>query len=128
MTPTLWVSLVLGLGGLSGTIFTIWTKLKDRDQDNAKRSGEIRLDQASYDEIASKAAQINSQERIETERWWKEQFDAVKEDNKEIRAELELEVTRRKAVEKRIVIHQHWDHDAVRRYPELGDPPPIVEE
>lgn len=128
MTATLWISLVLGLGGALGALFTFWTKVRDRNQDKAKKTGEIRLDQASYDEIASKAAQINSQERIETERWWKEQFDAVKEDNKEIRTELDTEKKWRQKVTRRLRDHQEWDHQAANRYPDLGVPPIIVDE
>lgn len=128
MTPTLWISLVLGLGGALGTIFTVLTKISDREREKQKQEGAIKLDEASYTEIASRAAKINSEERIETERWWKEQFDAVKTELKETREELGDEKSWRRRTSRRLRDHQPWDDIQYQKNPENGPPPPLLDE
>ena len=128
MTATLWVSLILGSGGFLGALFTLWTKIRDRRQDKEKKSGEIKLDKASYDEIASLAAKINSEERIETERWWKEQFDAVKVELEEARSELDEAKKWRRKTTRRLKAHQVWDERVHKQNPGVGPPPPLFDE
>ena len=128
MTPTLWISLVLGAGGALGTLFTVWTKFRDRKLEREKQQGDIKLSQASYNEIASRAAQINSQERIETERWWKEQFDAVKQELKETREDLGEEREWRRKTTSRLRAHQPWDDKQLMKNPESGPPPPLLDD
>lgn len=128
MTPTLWVSIILGIGGTLGAIFTGVSKLLDWKSNKLKKTGEIKLDKASYDEIASRAAKINSDERIETERWWKEQFDAVKIELKETREELASEKAWRRKTTKRLREHQPWDDMMHGLHPELGVPPLLLNE
>lgn len=109
MTATLWISLVLGLGGSLGTAFTVYTKIKDRGLEQEKRTGEVKLDKASYDKIAAEAARINSEKQIEQERWWKDQFEAVKVQNKEMRDELDEEGKFRRRITRYIRNHEPWD-------------------
>lgn len=131
MTAALIVSIVLGFGGSLTAVITAWFTIRDRRQAREKKTGEIRLDKVSYDEIASRAAKINSDERIEIERWWKEQFDAVKLELRETRVELEREKNARRKVTKWAKQHQQWDQDAYQlalhtdvNYP----PPPLLDE
>lgn len=128
MTPTLWVSIILGSGGLLGALFTVWTQLRDRKQTSRKMQGEIRLDAASYEEIATRAASINSEDLQKVGKFWQEQFDAVKDDNKEIREELDRQKRWRRKITTRLRVHQDWDHHAFHTHPELGQPPTIVDE
>ena len=128
MTPTLWVSIVLAIGGILGSIFTLVSKIRDWRADKEKKHGEIKLDSASYDEIANRAAKINSEERIETERWWKEQFDAVKIELKETREELSEEKAWRRKTTRRLRLHQPWDDHMAQLHPDIGGPPILLDE
>lgn len=125
MTPTLWISLALGLGGLMSAVMAVATKAGSWRRDKQKQTGEIKLDQASYDEIAVRAAKINSEERILTERWWKEQFDAVKVELQETRDQLASEKKWRRRTTERLRQHLPWDHHVYENCPEVGPPPPL---
>lgn len=109
MNATLWVSIVLGSGSLLTSLYAVWTQIRNRKLNDIKKEGEVELDSAAYGEIANRAAKINSEERIETERWWKEQFDAVKVELKETKDELSIERLWRRTVSRYIRRHQPWD-------------------
>jgi len=120
MTPTLWVSILLGLGGALGALFTVWTQIRDRRQTKAKAVGQIKLDQASYNEIAARAASINSEDLRKVGEFWQGQFDAVKEENKEIRKELDTERRFRRRITKYIRNHEPWDELAENKLAEAN--------
>lgn len=102
---TVLVSLILGAGGLATAFYTLLTNIRDRKSTIAKQQSDLRLSKGTYEKIAADAAQINSDQRIETERWWKEQFDAV-------RVELAEEQKTRRRLTKWAVDHQEWDKRA----------------
>lgn len=123
MSTTLIVSLVLALGAAFTTGFNVYDQIRNKRREHAKLTGEIQLSRGQYDELAAKAAQITSQERIETERWWKEQFDAVRD-------ELTIEQRWRRRVTTYIREHTPWDMKAYEELKKAGidiPPPPILE-
>lgn len=105
MSATLIVSLALGAIAVLTSAYGIYTQVKDRSRSVAKQEGSIALDDTTRTRIAAEAAQINSDERIATERWWKEQFDAVK-------GELVEEQRLRRRLTKWATEHQEWDQRA----------------
>ena len=100
-TETL-ISAGLGAGGAITGAWAVATQWRDRYRRQAKQEGEIRLDDTTRIRIAAEAAQINSDERIATEKWWKEQFDAVK-------AELVEEQQWRRSMARQLKPHRAWD-------------------
>jgi hypothetical protein len=126
MTPTLWISLVLGAGGGIGGILAVVTRIVEWRRNREKAEGEIQLGKASYDEIAVRAAKINSEERIQTERWWKEQFDAVKEQLIETNKQLQAEKKWRRRTTQRLREHLPWDKEQYDNCPQHGPPPPLL--
>lgn len=140
MTATIWVTLILGLGGLVTGLVAAIAKVADWRRDSKKKDTGIQLDEAGYREIASRAAKITSDERIETERWWKEQFDAVKielteckeqsrEELRESRNELRAERAWRKRIIHRLSVHQAWDDRHYAESPDkFGAPPPLLDD
>lgn len=98
-------SILLGAGGSLTGIYAVLNQVRDRRRHVVKQEGEIQLNDTTRVRIASEAAQINSDERIATERWWKEQFDAVKD-------ELVEEQTLRRRLTKWAKAHQEWDQQA----------------
>lgn len=118
MNPTLWISIFLGAGGAVGALFTVWTQIRDRKQDRAKKQGSILLDQASYDEIAARAASINSEDLRKVGEFWQQQFDAVKQENEELRSEIDIERRFRRRITRYIRNHEPWDELAESRLAE----------
>lgn len=122
MSVEAWTAIILGAAGAVSGVWTVYTNIRDRDSIVEKQTGEVKLDRASQKHIAAQAAAINSEERIETERWWKEQFDAVK-------VELQREVRFRRRVNKHIRQHQAWDQLAVKNMRanniSIPDPPTL---
>lgn len=125
MTPTLWISLILGAGGVTGAVLAVITRIANWGRDREKSEGSIKLDKASYDEIAIRAAKINSEERIQTERWWKEQFDAVKLELQATRGELNIEKKWRRRTTERLRQHLPWDDHVAEKCPDLPPAPPL---
>lgn len=115
MTATLWVSVLLGAGGTIGGLLTAFSRISDWRRNKEKKEGEIKLDQASYDEIATRAASINAEDFRKAGEFWQSQFDAVKAENKEIREELRIEQLFRKRITKYIRNHEPWDELAEAR-------------
>lgn len=121
-----WLSAILALGGGGGIITTLYTLVTGwRDRAAAKRKDEAdtELTAGQLVEVRAEASKVNTEERIETERWWKEQFDAVKD-------ELLVERKWRRRVTKYIKAHQPWDELAQVRLREAAihlPPPPTLE-
>lgn len=88
----------------------------------SKAEGEAGVSVEDKKKIAAEAAKINSDERIETERWWKEQFDAVK-------AQLLVEFRWRRKVTEILKAHAAWDRRTIaemrRHNLHVTDPPPL---
>lgn len=105
MSATAITSLLLGAGGTVTGVYAIFTQLRDRGRSVRKQEGEIGLDEKTRGKIIAEAAQINSDERIATERWWKEQFDAVK-------GELVEEQRLRRRLTRWAKLHEAWDQQA----------------
>jgi hypothetical protein len=130
MSATLIVSILLGLAAFSTSVFGVITQARDRSRSVRRQEGDIdkiqagiKLDETERERIAAEAAQINADQRIATERWWKEQFDAVK-----------TELVEEQRLRRRLSIwasqHQEWDKrawtlalEADPTYP----PPPTLE-
>lgn len=123
MSATLIVSLLLGGSALVTGAWSIFTQIRDRGRNIQKQQGDIKIDEKTYERIAAEAAQIGSDQRIATERWWKEQFDAVK-------AELVTEQNWRREMSKRLRRHQPWDDHMYREAQKAGwdvEPPPKLD-
>ena len=107
----MFVALLVAFTGVATTAWNIWERKK-------KSPGEVELTAEERKNVAAQAAKINSEERIETERWWKEQFDAVKEELRQTREkaadELEIERKWRARITKYIRRHQPWDIEMER--------------
>ena|SRR5436190_23894875 len=125
-STTITVSILLGLAALATSVFAMVTQIRDRgrnvrtQQGNIdKLEGAIKLDETERDRIAAEAAQINADQRIATERWWKEQFDAVK-------TELVEEQRARRRLSEWAAEHQTWDEMAwqLARKTDPHYPPP----
>lgn len=123
MSATLTISILLGLAALATSVFGIVTQVRDRGRSVARQEAQIELDETTRIRLAAEAAQIGEDQRIATERWWKEQFDAV-------RVELVSEQRRVRRLSKWAAEHQVWDTGAWERavktdptYP----PPPILD-
>lgn len=113
MRPEIVVALIMGGSGLLSAGWTLYVAIRDRKNLKQKQSGEILLNREQQRHIAAEAAKINSDERIATERWWKEQFDAVK-------AELVKERQGRARIVRSIRQHQPWDQMVQQKLAELG--------
>lgn len=122
MSSTLIVSLLLGVAALATSVFGVVTQIRDRGRSVRKQEGDIKLDETTRERLAAEAAQINADQRIATERWWKEQFDAVK-------TELVAEQTARRRLTKWANLHQEWDQSAwkqaIQTDPEFPAPPQL---
>lgn len=124
------LSLLLGSGAFLTAGFGIITQVRDRGRSVRKQEtdieqiqGSIKLDETTRQRLAAEAAQINSDERIATEKWWKEQFDAVK-------SELVTEQGLRRRLSKWASEHQEWDKRAWKLALETDPnypPPPELE-
>jgi superfamily I DNA and/or RNA helicase len=107
---------LLGAGGGLSVIFTVVDKWRNRKFTKLKEEGSVKLDEATYTEIASRAAKINTEDRIKIEKWWKEQFETVKRDL------AEQQRWRRRAV-RRWQEHKQWDDKQALRIHELTGQP-----
>lgn len=107
---------LLGAGGGLSLILTMFDKWRNRKFNKLKEESSIKLDDATYTEIASRAARINSADRISIETWWKVQFESVKEDL------AEEQDWRRRAI-KRWHDHKRWDDEQAQRLRELSGEP-----
>ena len=114
------LSLLLGGGGALTGFYAVLTQVRDRRRNIARQEAAIPIDEQTRIKIASEAAAINADERIKIERWWKEQFDAVK-------AELTEDQRWRREMVQLLREHQPWDE---RMYAEAQahgwtiEPPP----
>jgi hypothetical protein len=137
MTAITLASLLLGSGGLLTGAWAIYTQLRDRpravkkqESDLEKQHGEIELTQELKQLIAAEAAKLNSDERIEAERWWSEQIESLRAD---LREEAELARNARREVNRLVAwadTHQMWDRQAWRKAIESDPqfpPPPQLE-
>lgn len=104
---------LLGAGGGLSAIFTMLDRWRNRKFNKIKEESSIKLDDATFKEIASRAAKINSEDRISIETWWKEQFESVKGDLSE------QQDWRRRAI-RRWHEHKRWDDEQARRLQELS--------
>lgn len=104
---------LLGAGGGLSVIFTAADRWRNRKFNKIKESSSIKIDEGTYAEIAARAARINSEDRIEIEKWWKEQFESVKGDLAEQQA------WRRRAT-RRWHEHKIWDDAQAQRLHELS--------
>jgi hypothetical protein len=123
MNTTLIASLVLGVGSLSTAFYAVITQVRDRARSVRKQESGIAIDEQTFERIKAEAAQVGSDQRIATERWWKEQFDAVK-------AELVTEQEWRREMSKRLRRHQPWDDHMYREAAMAGwniEPPPKLD-
>lgn len=130
MASTIGVSILLGLAALATSVFAMVTQIRDRGRNIRKQQGDIdklegaiKLDETERDKIAAEAAQINADQRIATEKWWKEQFDAVK-------TELVEEQRARRHLSAWATEHQVWDEKAwllARKTDPHYPPPPKLE-
>lgn len=126
MNPTLIVSLLLGAAALATSVFGVITQIRDRSRSVRKQEGDIKklegaieLDETTRTRLAAEAAQINSDVAIAQQNWWREQFDAVRE-------ELTLEQQRTRRLTKWANQHQEWDQGAwhLAQQMDPGYPPP----
>jgi hypothetical protein len=123
-------AILLGLAALVTSVWGIYTQSRDRDLSASDKRGKIQLDDTTRTRLAAEAAQINSDERIATERWWKEQFDAVKAElvqEQRLRREGDVEVRRLTVWANE---HQRWDQNTwelARQVDPACPPPPVLQ-
>lgn len=151
MNATLIVSLILGAGGALSGLYTLIEKVRNHETEKQKQEGDIQLTDEQSKKIAKDAASITIQDNIRLETWWKEQFDAVKDELRETKEELketkielkksrtdqdttqnELDIQRRwhRTVSRYIRRHQPWDDQVVevaRQHNWPIDPPPKLD-
>lgn len=135
-TATVLVSIALGIAALVTSIFTVVTQIRDRgrsvrkqESDIASLQGKIELDETTRDRLAAEAAQINADQRIATEKWWKEQFDAVKDELVEEQAARRTASKTIAHLTKWATEHQSWDQSAWKQAqktdPDFPAPPKL---
>lgn len=130
MSATLIASLLLGGGALATSVFALITQIRDRGRSVRKQEGDLKklqtgieLDETTRTRLAAEAAQINSDVAIAQQTWWREQFDAVRE-------ELTLEQQRTRRLTKWANEHQEWDKGAwhlAQQADPTYPPPPVLE-
>jgi hypothetical protein len=115
----------LGAGGAAGLLsffYTVYKDVRGRHLQEKKAEGEVKLDSATETRIAAEAAQINSDVAIAQQKWWKDQFDAV-------RQELTEEQQLRRRLTQWAQSHQIWDRRAwelaLHADPEYPPPPEL---
>lgn len=115
-------SLLLGGGALVTAGWGIVTSRQAKKERDEKRPLEIQLSEEQRRQVADEANAQQNEKRIATERWWKEQFDAV-------RRELTVERRWRRAITKTMRAHAPWDLLVEAKFRELNIeipvPPPL---
>lgn len=115
MTADTIASLVLGGGGLLsgvGIISSVVEKIRNRKREVAKQQGELnkqtadtQLTTEQMQLVKQEASRAYSSERIESEKWWSDQIERLRED-------LHLEQTARRELTEWANLHQLWDRRA----------------
>lgn len=109
---------VLASGVTMTGVLGIYDRIRNRKFDKRKQDTSVKLDQATYDEIASRAAQTNSSNLMAVGSFWQGQFN-------ELAKQVEgLESWRRRAKDR---WHEHyiWDQKMVAGDPDPGPPPSL---
>lgn len=101
-------ALIMGGGGLVAAVISVTAQIRSWRHSKKKEEQGLNLDQTTERKIAADAAKINADQTIEQERWWKEQFDASKEQLKEERS------WRLRAL-KRWRQHDIWDEELYKQ-------------
>lgn len=114
---------ILGSGVFGATLLGLYDRIKNRKYDAKKQTTGIKLDEAQYAEIATRAAQVNDTNLMAVGSFWQGQFREV---TKEIDS---LKEWRAKAKE-RFRAHAAWDRAMVAELESKGhqvDPPPDLD-
>ena len=140
---TLIASLLLSISGVLAGLFAVYTQMRDRRRSIHRQQSEIdklektiELDETTRQRLSAEAAQIGAEQRIATERWWKEQFDAVKDELVEEQKIRRKEQASRRAEQASMRNlsrwadeHQRWDERAwklaVKTDPDYPPPPKL---
>jgi hypothetical protein len=77
MSTTTILSILSAIGVAATAYWTVYTNVRDRRRTVAKQNTGIKIDEATYNEIATRAASINSDDMRKVGEFWQEQFDAV---------------------------------------------------
>lgn len=123
-------AILLGLAAFLTSVWGVYTQARDRDLSATDKRGKIQLDDTTRTRLAAEAAQINSDERIATERWWKEQFDAVKTElveEQRLRRSGDIEIHRLKTWANE---HEDWDRNTWNLALQVDPtcpPPPVLQ-
>lgn len=118
-------------------IKAFWERRRQRrlqPLEDAKATTEIRLSSSQVKQVGVEAERVYSLQRIETERWWLEQFEIVKRELEEERQERRQEQTDfagwRERLGERLRQHERWDNQqvaALRQANIIAPPPPPLD-
>jgi hypothetical protein len=114
---------VLGSGAGMTVVLGVYDRVRNRKFDRRKQDTTIKLDEATYTEIASRAEQVSSTNLMAVGSFWQGQFDMLTK-----RFESEQDWHRR--VAEKLRAHRAWDQQIMRRLDECGihvDPPPTLD-
>lgn len=115
MTADTIASLVLGSGGLlsgAAILYSVVEKIRDRKRtvakqqaDLSKQGADTQLTTEQIQLVKQEASQAVSTERRESEKWWSDQIERLRED-------LHAEQTARRELTEWANLHQIWDRRA----------------
>ena len=96
------LSIISVVGVLLTTAWTLFTNMRDRFRTIQKQETGIKLDNATYAQIATQAAALNSEDLRKVGEFWAEQFDKVV---KQVQDQ-QLWIN---AAKRRWALHEAWD-------------------
>lgn len=122
MNATL-IASILGSGVGGATILKLIDMVRNRKFDKRKQETSVQLDEATYAEIAARAANVNNTNLMAVGSFWQGQF-------QELAKQVEnLEDWRRRA-KSRLREHEQWDNMVASKMEECNmhiDPPPPLD-
>lgn len=114
---------VLGSGVTMTGVLTVYDRVRNRKFEKRKQDATIKLDEATYTEIASRAEQTNSSNLMAVGAFWQGQFT-------ELQSQVASLQDWRRRAKQRWHEHQTYDEGLARQIVELGgqaQPPPSLD-
>jgi hypothetical protein len=114
---------VLGGGAGMTVVLGVYDRVRNRKFEARKQGTTIKLDEATYTEIASRAEQTSSSNLMAVGAFWQGQF-------QEVEKQLAAEQDWRRRMKQRARAHREWDEELIRKLElecdiHVDSPPPL---